>query len=109
MKALERVAGDGPTVAELERAQVQIEAHFVHRMQTVGGFGGKADQLNAYHVFAGDAGYVARDLERYREVAAADLREAAAQLLHAPRISLSVVPEGGSTLALANSSPGAVS
>ena len=109
MKALERVAGDGPTVAELERAQVQIEAHFVHRMQTVGGFGGKADQLNAYHVLAGDAGYVARDLERYREVAAADLREAAAQLLHAPRISLSVVPEGESALALANSSPGAVS
>ena len=109
VKTLERVAGDGPTVAELERARVQVEAHFVHRMQTVGGFDGKADQLNAYHVFAGDAGYVARDLERYRDVAVADLREAAAYLLHAPRVSLSVVPEGGRALALANSSPGAVS
>ena len=33
----------------------------------VGGFGGKADQLNAYNVFLGEPGYFERDLARYRE------------------------------------------
>ena len=36
---------------EIERGRVQAEAQFVFRLQTVGGFGGKSDQLNAYNVF----------------------------------------------------------
>ena len=51
---------------ELERCIAQAEAQFVYRLQTVGGFGGKSDQLNAYNVFLGDPGYFDRDLERYR-------------------------------------------
>ena len=46
----------GPSLAEMERAAAQIEAHFLYRLQTVGGFGGKSDQLNAYNVFCGDPG-----------------------------------------------------
>ena len=38
---------------------------FVYRVQTIGGFGGKSDQLNAYNVFQGDPGYFARDRARY--------------------------------------------
>ena len=34
-------------------------------MQTIGGFGGKSDQLNAYNVFRGDPGYFAADRARY--------------------------------------------
>ena len=56
----------GPTPAELERCLAQAEAHFLFRLQTVGGFGGKSDQLNAYNTFLGDPGYFERDLERYR-------------------------------------------
>ena len=48
---LQRVADEGPSVAEMERARSQTEAHFMYRLQTVGGFGGKSDQLNAYNVF----------------------------------------------------------
>ena len=50
----------------MERCHAQAEAHFVYRLQTVGGFGGKSDQLNAYNVFLGDPGYFDRDLDRYR-------------------------------------------
>ena len=55
----------GPTAEELERAHAQTDAQFVYRMQTIGGFGGKSDQLNAYNVFRGDPGYFAEDRARY--------------------------------------------
>ena len=53
------VIDEGPTDAEMERARAQVEAHFMYRLQTVGGFGGKSDQLNAYNVFRGDPGFFA--------------------------------------------------
>ena len=46
------------------------------RLQTVGGFGGKSDQLNAYNTFLGDPGFFDRDLTRYRNVTTASLRDA---------------------------------
>ena len=51
------LAADGPTDDEIERGRVQAETQFVFRLQTVGGFGGKSDQLNAYNVFVGDPAY----------------------------------------------------
>ena len=45
----------------MERGHAQIEAQFVYRLQTLGGFGGKADQLNAYSVFLDDPAYFERD------------------------------------------------
>src|SRR5205823_4956627 len=68
----------GPTTDELQRCLAQAEAHFLFRLQTVGGFGGKSDQLNAYNTFLGDPGYFAEDLERYRAATPALLRQAAA-------------------------------
>ena len=50
----------------MERALAQAEAHFMYRLQTVGGFGGKSDQLNAYNVLRGNPGFFASDLDRYR-------------------------------------------
>ena len=61
-----RLAADGPTDAEMERGRAQAEAQFIYRLQTVGGFGGKSDQLNAYNVLRGDPGFFAQDLDRYR-------------------------------------------
>jgi zinc protease len=94
----------GPTVQELERCLAQAEAHFLSRLQTVGGFGGKSDQLNAYNTFLGNPGYFAQDLERYRSATRSALREAAARhLLPTNRVVLSVVPRGRVGLALAGS------
>jgi len=101
---------NGPSLAEMERAAAQIEAHFLYRLQTVGGFGGKSDQLNAYNVFCGDPAYFSRDVARYREATQESVRAAAARLLRFDaRVVLSVVPHGRQALALAGSNPISVS
>ena len=107
---LETLVDAGPTAAEIERGVAQAEAHFISRLQTVGGFGGKSDQLNAYNVFLGDASFFERDLARYRQADAARLTAAARQWLgRAQRVALSVVPRGRPELALEGSAPVAVS
>ena len=108
--AITTLANEGPTAQEIERCQAQAEANFVFRLQTVGGFGGKSDQLNAYNVFLGDPGFFERDLDRYRRVTPALLQRAAgAWLTPARRVLLSVVPRGRTELALAGSEPVRVS
>ena len=110
VKELAGLLERGPTAIELDRCLAQAEAHFLFRLQTVGGFGGKSDQLNAYNTFLGDPGYFDTDLDRYRTATAERLRAAAVKYLHpAARIVLSVVPRGRVALALAGSRPVAVS
>jgi len=103
-RELGRVHADGPTPDEMERAVAQAEAHFMYRLQTVGGFGGKSDQLNAYNVLCGMPGYFAEDLARYRSATADALCEAARRhLVPDRRVALSVVPRGRLDLALEGS------
>jgi zinc protease len=109
-KELAAFLAKGPTGAELERCLAQAEAHFLFRLQTVGGFGGKSDQLNAYNTFLGDPGYFTQDLDRYRTATTERLREAAVEHLKpSNRIVLSVVPRGRVALALTGSQPVSVS
>ncbi len=105
-----RVASDGPTDDEIERGRVQAETQFVQRLQTVGGFGGKSDQLNAYNTFLGRPDYFTQDLARYERVTRASLQGAVAKYLHGShRVALSIVPRGRTDLAIADSSPVTVS
>jgi zinc protease len=107
-RELQSVIDPGPTDAEVERCLAQAESHFIHRLQTVGGFGGKSDQLNAYNVYLGDPAFFERDLERYRRATAAHLRGAAARWLGVGRVVLSIVPKGRTELAVAGSETAAV-
>jgi zinc protease len=101
---LTQVAQAGPTTAELERGLAQAEAQFIYRLQVVGGFGGKSDQLNQYNVFVGDPGYFDHDLHRYREATPASVADATRRaLVGAPRVAVSVVPRGRLDLALPDS------
>ena len=101
---IERLVGSGLEPRELERSQVQAEAHFVYRLQNVGGFGGKADQLNSYLMFAGDPGFLDGDRQRYEQATATTVREAAARALTpGARVAVSVVPRGRFDLALTGS------
>ena len=110
VEEIARLAGDGPTPAELERCRVQAESQFMFRLQTVGGFGGKSDQLNAYNTFLGDPAFFDRDLARYQRVTAASLAATVRAFLSNPRrVGLSVVPHERTDLALAGSTPAAVS
>jgi zinc protease len=100
----------GPSDVEMQRSAAQVEAHFLYRLQTVGGFGGKSDQLNAYNVFRGDPSFFAADVQRYSSATQESVRAAGARvILFDRRVILSVVPRGQQALALAGSEPVAVS
>ena len=104
VEEVERLAREGPTADELDRCRVQAEAQFIFRLQTVGGFGGKSDQLNAYNVFMKDPAFFDRDLARYQNVTAESLRRAVrSYLANDRRVVLSVVPRGRTELALPGS------
>src|SRR5690606_35554713 len=104
-----RLAGDGPTEDEVERGRVQAEAQFMFRLQTVGGFGGKSDQLNAYNTFVKDPGYFGRDLQRYRDVTRESLGGVVERYLGPDRVTLSIVPRDRTDLAVPASTPAVVS
>ena len=107
---IQQLADEGPNDDEMERGLAQAEAHFMYRLQTIGGFGGKSDQLNAYNVFRGDPGFFNGDLERYRGATRESVRAASHKYLAFDRrVVLSVVPRGHTALALPGSEPVAVS
>ena len=90
---LDRLLRDGPDPREVQRAINQMEASFYERMEKVGGFGGKADQLNAYKFAGGGPDYFAEDLARYTSLSVADIQSAAVQWLPADRrVELVVEP-----------------
>ncbi|HLB81972.1 MAG TPA: hypothetical protein VJJ54_02690, partial [Gemmatimonadales bacterium] len=98
---LQKLTDQGPTPREVERAQNTFEAQFLSRMERVGGFGGKADQLNYYNYFVGTPDYFQKDLDRYRRVTPAAVQRAAqTYLTGAHRVVLSVVPQGKPELAV---------
>ena len=104
--ALSELADSGPTDAEMERSRAQVESNFLYRLQTVGGFGGKSDQLNAYNVLRGDPGFFAQDLRRYESATQQSVRAAAGRYLMADgRVALSIVPRNQAATALPGSEP----
>ena len=95
-----RLAREGVEAEERVRTVNHIESEMVRALERLGGFGGKADRLNEYLTFAGDPGYVTRDLSRYQAVTTERIAAAARRRLddvHA--VVLSVVPRGETELA----------
>jgi zinc protease len=107
MAAIDRIRGivdeeiaklqkEPPATREFERAINQIEASFLNRMESVGGFNGKGNQLNAYYTATGNPDYFNEDLSRYRALSPADVTAAAASWLPAGRrVELVVEPKKG--------------
>ncbi|HEY0323329.1 MAG TPA: pitrilysin family protein [Pyrinomonadaceae bacterium] len=89
---LEKLKAEPPTPEEMERAYNAREAAFVYGLQTVGGFGGKSDQLNQYSIFVKNPGYFQKDLDRYRQVTSADVSRVAKNYLNDKRLVLTVMP-----------------
>jgi zinc protease len=91
---IERLKRQPPDAREVQRAINQIEAGFYRRMERVGGFYGKADQLNAYFAAGGGPDYFAEDLARYTTLSPSDVQAAAFDWLPADRrVELVVEPE----------------
>ncbi len=79
-----RLAREGPSAAELSRAKTKREYQFVTGLEQIGGFGGKADRLNAYNTYLGDPDKFEFDLNRYRNATIESVRGVASRYLATP-------------------------
>jgi zinc protease len=106
MEELADLGVRGATDQEIDRGRIRAESAFVHRLETLGGFGGKADQLNFYNVMRGIPDSFDADLQRYLAVDSSTIQAAARRWLPGPPVvTLCVVPSGQSSLALPQSVP----
>jgi zinc protease len=80
---LTRFRETGPDQAEVDRARNTFETRIIQGLESLGGFGGVADRLNTYNHYLGDPGYLARDLQRYRDITPAGVKTFAQQQLPA--------------------------
>ncbi len=91
---IDRLRREPPAPREVERAVNQIEASFYRQMERVGGFGGKANQLNVYYFAGGGPDFFAEDLARYTSLSPSDITAAIVRWLPAVRrVELVVEPE----------------
>lgn len=91
---IERLRTAPVPARELARAMNVTEASFYRSMERVGGFYGKANQLNGYYTDTGLPDFFEEDLARYRALSARDLQSAV--LRHLPqdrRVEILVRPE----------------
>ncbi len=96
-KAIDEVLADlaknPPTAAELERAENAQLTKLIRGLETLGGFGGRAERLQLYNNFFGDPGRLAWDLDRYRKVTLADLDRVRAKYLTTNRLIMRAAPK----------------
>jgi len=97
---IRQIQEDGVTARETQRAIHGVETQFLDALERIGGFGGKANQLNYYYFYTGNPDYFAEDLARYMSLAPSDIRMAARNWLGPNRVMVSVVPEGQTQLAV---------
>jgi zinc protease len=97
LEEISRLALAAPSEEELERVRNSTETEFVRALERVAG---KADRLNEYLYYTGDAGYAQQDLQRFRALTPADIQRVARDYLHNQnRVTISIVPEGQDALA----------
>ena len=91
---LGKLRGAAPDAREVERVRNQVEAAFYRGLERVGGFGGKANQLNGYYFAGAGPDYFAEDLARYTTVSPSDVQAAVLRWLPPDRrVELIVEPE----------------
>ena len=93
---LRRARETPPTAEELERGRRNLKAGLFAQLENIGGFGGKADQLNFYEFRAQDPGAFAKQLEATLAVTAEQVQQAARKYLRdEARAVIQVLPEAG--------------
>lgn len=99
---VEELAAKGPTEAEMERARNVIITSFVDALQTVGGFGGRADRLNFYAFHTGDPNAAESDVARYANLSGEQVTTALCEWVgDRPSVALEVVPTPGHAASIA--------
>jgi len=94
-RILKDVLTNGITTEEFERVRTNWEAGFVRRLESVGGFGGRAELLNAYNTYLGDPGSLLWDRSRYTDATIDGVLSVARKYLHPDaRLVMTIVPQG---------------
>jgi len=93
---MEKVIADflakGPTPAELKRSKTAIEASVLRGLEKVGGFGGKAVTLAEGALYAGDPGFILKQLDWLRAATPAEVLASAREVMNAGYYQLTVLP-----------------
>ena len=82
-----------PTDEEIARSKNRIEAAHYRQLARIGGFGGRADQLNHFNVLESDAGLINTRLDRCLAVQRDDILRVAQTYIANNRVRLRVLPE----------------
>ncbi|MBA2339981.1 MAG: insulinase family protein [Pyrinomonadaceae bacterium] len=88
---IERIKIEPPTIEEITRYKNAYEASFIYSLQSLGGFGGKSDQLNLYATYLDRPDYFEEDLARYAQVTPEDVQRVARTYLNDKRLVLGVL------------------
>jgi zinc protease len=90
---LEEIRKSGVTPEEINRARTRYDTRMLAGLQSIGGFGGKADVLQNYNHFIGEPSFVAQDLARYQDVTPDTVKRFATEALRSDaRVILHAVP-----------------
>ena len=90
LEEVRRLQQSPPSAEEITRAVNRRQSQLIHSLDAIGGFGGRADQLNMYNVMACDPGYLAKDFARYVRVTPEQVQKAAQKYLTAGRVVVEV-------------------
>jgi zinc protease len=82
----------GPTADELSRAKTRIKANVLRGLEQIGGFGGKAVTLAEGALYAGDPGFILKQLDWMEAATPKDVLEAARDVMTAGYYQLDVLP-----------------
>jgi zinc protease len=89
---LAKMATEGPSAAELEKAKTEMTSHFVFGLESNLH---RANELAEFELFWGDARLLTRELQKYRAVTREELRDAVKKYLVKDRRStVHVFPPG---------------
>jgi len=88
-----RFLREPPTDEEMTRVKNRIEASHFRSLARIGGFGGRADQLNHFSVFSKNPELINTSLDKYMSVTREDVMRVAESVLGDNQVRLRVLPE----------------
>ena len=90
---LENIHRNPPTDEEIARSKNRIEATHFRQLARIGGFGGRADQLNHFNIIESDPGLINTSLDRCLAVQREDILRVAETYVSNNQVRLRVLPE----------------
>ena len=91
---LQKLSDQPPLQEEFQAAVNGWEAGFTRKLQSIGGFGGKADLLNQYNTLVGSPDYIKEDMNRYLSVTPESVQKVLRDFIKPERVIIYVTPEG---------------